>query len=353
MNFMRKATNDYGLGDVIKRATAVVGFKPCTGCQKRAEWLNDWGRRSFIGRALMFPFILKASFARAVTSVIDGDISNGLAMIRLLNVAQVRITTIVSNPDGSHLHVPGSKAAMLAYLAAEVQEADATTADGAFLRILAPNDPNSEALAGWIVDFDVKPGSYVLINSRKVDQANPNATRDVLITDENGVIYRSQVSAPTQPTAASLDVASAFPGAVPWDKFAATQGTLSKARSLFKTVVYRFNSGRPDVSNCIITHSSTYCYCTELVSQGGCGGLFCQVGRISCPGCLNCLNWVDCCPTGLIYNGCFKNPGAGDCGWCAWFLADGKDCSKCRNCPEVAGTDNCCRCPIPRQCGCT
>ena len=30
-----------GLGDVIKFVTAVVGVKPCGGCQKRAEKLNQ------------------------------------------------------------------------------------------------------------------------------------------------------------------------------------------------------------------------------------------------------------------------------------------------------------------------
>jgi hypothetical protein len=29
-----------GLGDVVKRVTAAVGFRPCSACQKRAEALN-------------------------------------------------------------------------------------------------------------------------------------------------------------------------------------------------------------------------------------------------------------------------------------------------------------------------
>jgi hypothetical protein len=29
-----------GLGDVVKRVTTSVGFRPCSGCQKRAEALN-------------------------------------------------------------------------------------------------------------------------------------------------------------------------------------------------------------------------------------------------------------------------------------------------------------------------
>ncbi|MFJ5546343.1 hypothetical protein [Streptomyces sp. NPDC093225] len=41
---------EIGLGDVIKRATATVGIRPCDGCRRRAEALNHWvgfgGRRS-------------------------------------------------------------------------------------------------------------------------------------------------------------------------------------------------------------------------------------------------------------------------------------------------------------------
>ncbi|HEX3033848.1 MAG TPA: hypothetical protein VHT73_01785 [Thermodesulfobacteriota bacterium] len=41
---------EVGLGDVIKRATASVGIKPCGGCARRADMLNRWmvfsGRRS-------------------------------------------------------------------------------------------------------------------------------------------------------------------------------------------------------------------------------------------------------------------------------------------------------------------
>jgi hypothetical protein len=39
---------DIGLGDVIKRATSVVGVRPCGGCRRRAEALNR--RLAFTGR---------------------------------------------------------------------------------------------------------------------------------------------------------------------------------------------------------------------------------------------------------------------------------------------------------------
>ena len=37
---------EIGLGDVIKRATSVIGIKPCAGCQRRAATLNRWMRFS-------------------------------------------------------------------------------------------------------------------------------------------------------------------------------------------------------------------------------------------------------------------------------------------------------------------
>jgi hypothetical protein len=33
---------DVGLGDVIKRATSMVGIRPCGGCADRARRLNSW-----------------------------------------------------------------------------------------------------------------------------------------------------------------------------------------------------------------------------------------------------------------------------------------------------------------------
>jgi hypothetical protein len=33
---------EVGLGDVIKRATSIVGIRPCGGCAERASRLNNW-----------------------------------------------------------------------------------------------------------------------------------------------------------------------------------------------------------------------------------------------------------------------------------------------------------------------
>jgi len=34
--------DEFGLGDVIKRATYAMGIKPCGGCERRAAALNRW-----------------------------------------------------------------------------------------------------------------------------------------------------------------------------------------------------------------------------------------------------------------------------------------------------------------------
>jgi hypothetical protein len=33
---------DVGLGDVIKKATLIVGIRPCSGCAERVTRLNNW-----------------------------------------------------------------------------------------------------------------------------------------------------------------------------------------------------------------------------------------------------------------------------------------------------------------------
>jgi hypothetical protein len=38
------AEQEIGLGDVVERATYVMGIKPCAGCQRRAAALNRWMR---------------------------------------------------------------------------------------------------------------------------------------------------------------------------------------------------------------------------------------------------------------------------------------------------------------------
>lgn len=40
--FIGDSDDEVGLGDVIKKATSMVGIKPCGGCAERARKLNNW-----------------------------------------------------------------------------------------------------------------------------------------------------------------------------------------------------------------------------------------------------------------------------------------------------------------------
>jgi hypothetical protein len=40
--------DEVGLGDVVKRVTSAAGIRPCGGCARRADALNQW--MTFSGR---------------------------------------------------------------------------------------------------------------------------------------------------------------------------------------------------------------------------------------------------------------------------------------------------------------
>lgn len=36
-----KLSRPLGLGDAVKKVTTAIGIKPCSGCQRRAQFLNQ------------------------------------------------------------------------------------------------------------------------------------------------------------------------------------------------------------------------------------------------------------------------------------------------------------------------
>jgi hypothetical protein len=186
---------------------------------------NEWVRHIFLGIAMMLLVFLGTSVLSSSQTPSGTPAQQAMDLMRELNSIQV-LMAHSTQPSATVIHTYASKEAMLGPiepgLAWKVQsdQAKADTPYGAFLRSLAPNDRNGEILAGWITDIDIKPNGYVIINSQKVDAANPNKLREAVITGETGVIYRARVLGPTQPAAADLHESRDFPGAQPWDLFA-------------------------------------------------------------------------------------------------------------------------------------
>jgi hypothetical protein len=187
--------------------------------------LNEWGRRIFLGIAMMSLVFLKTSFLYSSQTPRGAPVEQAMGLTRELNSIQVLMAHSMQ-PSATVIHTYASKEAMLGPiepgLAWTVQsdQAKADTPYGAYLRSLVPNDRNGEILAGWITDIDIKMDGYVIISSQKVDPANPNKLREAVITGETGVIYRARVLGPAQPAAADLHESRDFPGAQPWDLYA-------------------------------------------------------------------------------------------------------------------------------------
>lgn len=38
----KKLAEPVGLGDAVKRVTSAIGIRPCGGCGRRAQALNNW-----------------------------------------------------------------------------------------------------------------------------------------------------------------------------------------------------------------------------------------------------------------------------------------------------------------------
>lgn len=186
--------------------------------------LNDCGRRSFLGRALMSLILMKTSFLRGFTTPQEKDALDALQLTRVLIVTEMNFFYF-EYPDGQH-HKYVGQAELLGidepglgwFIQSDEVKTD-TTAGGAAVRALTPGDRHGEVLAGWITEVYAEPQRYIIITSRKVDPANPNASRDVFVSDQDGAIYRAKVYGPIQSAASSLAKASDFPGAVPFDLY--------------------------------------------------------------------------------------------------------------------------------------
>jgi hypothetical protein len=221
---MRKSTDDYGIGDAIRKVTSSLSIQPYAGCERRIKMLNEWGRRSFLGKALMSLILMKTSFLRGFTTPQEKDALDALELTRVLIVTEMKFFYF-EYPDGQH-HKYVGQAELLGidepglgwFIQSDEVKTD-TTAGGAAVRALTPGDRHGEVLAGWITEVYVEPQRYIIITSKKVDPANPAAARDVFITDELNGIYRARIFGPMQPSAANLQHGIDFPGAVSFDLY--------------------------------------------------------------------------------------------------------------------------------------
>lgn len=186
--------------------------------------LNEWGRRSFLGKAVMSLALMRTSFLRGFTTPQEKDALNALELTRVLIVSEMKFFNF-EFADGPHYKYVGQAELLgtdepgLGWFIQTDEVKGHKTAGGAAVRSLTPGDRHGEVLAGWITEVYAEPKRFIIINSKKIDTANPNASRDVFVSDQDVVIYRAKVYGPIQPAASSLAKASDFPGAVPFNLY--------------------------------------------------------------------------------------------------------------------------------------
>jgi len=140
----------------------------------------------------------------------NATVEQALNVVRVLNTLEADFRVKGSFASKSELLGPNGLLGAIRRSKTQHPETD-------WLKRVHPD--SDEILDGWMLDFDSKTDGYVLILGQKVDAEKPSATRNVLITDEAGVIYRAAVAGDKQAKARELTTAAAFPWAVPHERF--------------------------------------------------------------------------------------------------------------------------------------
>ena len=144
-----------------------------------------------------------------------GPDHDALGLMRTLNSIQA----VMSKPSASEhpeIRVYASKAEMLGNeKPGPAWQLDNPLQGDPLLAKLNLNSPTGEVLPGWILDFASKPNGYVMALVEK-----SGATRKVFVTDETGVIYRTDIAENIIPSLTNIKHASEYcPGIVDFDRY--------------------------------------------------------------------------------------------------------------------------------------
>ncbi len=270
------------LGDKIKQVTDAVGIKQCSGCTERQSFLNQVGRRGFIG-ALAFAVVSFKNW-QAITNRTDATPNQAMLFARSL----VTNALVLREELGRY----PSKVELLG-----LQERAAKLPGSPAWTTLLDFD-SDEVLNGWKFDFAHKADGYLFILNDKLG--------NVLVTSHAGLIYHA-TNGGLIPKAEELDNPEAFPGAVPYSESRPAPSpkfSFWQIMEIFFPAVARAQGGGC-VELCEVICDGMTCLNQSCVS---CSGGACTLARF------------------LV--------GVGGCQWC--MSTDGS-CSHCLDCSQKCG----------------
>jgi hypothetical protein len=145
-----------------------------------------------------------------------GPDQDALNVLRTLNTIQAVILGKTYDKQHPEIRKYGSRQDMLGDQKPGIAwQLDNPLQSDPLLTKLHPDSPTGEVLLGWILDFASKPNGYVIALVEKT-----GASRKVFVTDETGVIYRTDVAENTIPSLKSIQHASEYsPGIVDFDRY--------------------------------------------------------------------------------------------------------------------------------------
>lgn len=322
-------------GEYIKKMTTALGVKPCRGCQKRAEKLNEWGRRGFLKTGTLALLGLKNSTLRLAWQAVGKELPVGvpeaIAFIRQFNTVQAAFQL------GNQRH------ATLEEVWARFIHHKAHFKPGTLGYAWASryNPFSQEVLPGWFLDFVIITQGYP---KEPLDQEKLytgfrlvlRGERYCLISDETTIIYQAYTPH-VVPAAASLPDAKSFPGAVAYNLFTEKLSWLQRLSDFLVPTVYACactcNSqcvsccnnpsiGQVGCEVCIVACCQTVtcgdvapnhqCFCA-IGCTGPDGTVLCRYISSACstPDCTDCGRsyfGVCCCAVGCVDENCQGTP---------------------------------------------
>jgi len=143
--------------------------------------LNEWSRRTFLGRAVAAVVAIPLSKITAASP--PNPDQDALDLMRWLNTIQVGIESMNHDHKHPEIRIYGSKAEMLGNQEPGLTWQIHTHADPLLGPKLNPDSPTGEVLPGWTLDFASKPNGYMMALVEK-----SGARRNVFVTDEHVII---------------------------------------------------------------------------------------------------------------------------------------------------------------------
>jgi len=281
------------LGDKIKKVTEAVGLEPCEGCKKRAEVLNAWSRRGFMGSLALGLFIFRDKTLLNAWRLLGMEPPIGaMSAIGFMRSVGAAAQWFLD----THGKFPGRQEVLDAV---EQHRHHFPPNHPGYVWMSKFNAQVEEVLPGWKFDHAAKGSGFRMIL---------RGTDYTFALDEKFVLHQAQ-NGPYGPPASDLPSAGEFPGAVPYDQFRPQLSLWDKFKNFLTPTVY---------ASCNCALNPCVCKWTDCFNL--------------CLGCTDCI--VTCCtgcwnttPTrcycGVFCTGCTWEVGGcstSDCGCCAWWL---------------------------------